>query len=117
MTHKRTSSEIFKRAKELRRNPTEAEARLWAGLRNHRLAGVGFRRQHAIGPYIVDFCAPRVGLIIEVDGSQHLEQEHYDAQRTEFLQENGYRVLRFWNHEVLADIGSVLAVIFEAVGK
>lgn len=115
MTHKHTSQEIFSRAKELRRNPTEAEARLWARLRSHRLAGFGFRRQHAIGPYIVDFCAPRAKLIVEVDGSQHLDQEHYDAVRTQFLQDKGYRVLRFWNHEVLADIDTVMAVIFVAL--
>ena len=96
-THKRTTPKVFKKAKELRRNQTEAEAKLWSCLRNHQLNNVGFRRQHAIGNYIVDFCAPRRKLIIELDGGQHLEQEEYDAERTEFLESRGYKVLRFWN--------------------
>jgi len=73
MKHKRTTPKIFTRARELRRNQTEAETKLWAYLRSHQLEGVGFRRQHAIGNYIVDFCAARRKLIIELDGSQHLE--------------------------------------------
>jgi very-short-patch-repair endonuclease len=70
-----------------------------------------FRNQHAIGNYIVDFCALRRKLIIELDGSQHLEQEEYDTERTEFLKSKGYKVLRFWNNEVMNDIDSVLTVI------
>ena len=72
MKHKRTIPKIFTRAQELRHNQTEAETKLWAYLRSHRLDEVGFRRQHAIGNYIVDFCAPPQKLIIELDGSQHL---------------------------------------------
>ena len=115
MPNRRTTPEIFYRAKELRRNQTEAEARLWARLRAHRMDGAGFRRQHAIGPYIVDFCAPRARLIVEVDGSQHMGQEAYDEERTKYLQAKGYRVLRFWNHEVMDQIDAVLAVILDAV--
>jgi very-short-patch-repair endonuclease len=96
---------------------TEAEARLWSRLRMHQLADVHFRRQHAIGPYIVDFCAPIEKLVIEVDGSQHLEQEDYDAERTLFLESLGYRVLRFWNHEVLGDMDSVLLATLQALQK
>jgi very-short-patch-repair endonuclease len=107
-THKRTTPKVFKRAKELRRNQTEAEAKLWSYLRNHQLNNVGFRRQHAIGNYIVDFCAPRRKLIIELDGGQHLEQEEYDAHRTEFLESRGYKVLRFWNNDVLKNIEDVI---------
>ncbi|MGB7876718.1 MAG: endonuclease domain-containing protein [Anaerolineales bacterium] len=109
--HKRTTPKVFKHAKELRRNQTEAEAKLWSRLRNHQLKGSGFRRQHAIGNYVVDFCAPRKKLIIELDGSQHLEQEEYDDERTESLESKGYRVLRFWNNEVIKDIDGVLRAI------
>ena len=73
--HKRTTPKIFGHAKQLHRNMTEPEAKLWAHLRAHRMGDVHFRNQHAIGNYIVDFCAPRKKLIIELDGSQHLEQE------------------------------------------
>jgi very-short-patch-repair endonuclease len=76
-----------------------------------------FRRQHAIGPYIVDFYAPRKKLIIELDGSQHLEQVEYDADRTAFLNERGYRVLRFWYGDVLNRINDVVAAILEELGK
>jgi very-short-patch-repair endonuclease len=113
MPHKRTTPKVFKRAKKLRQDQTEAEAKLWSYLRAHRLENVGFRRQHAIGNYIVDFCAPRRKLIIELDGSQHLEQQEYDTERTKFLEQRGYKVLRFWNDEVLNDIDLVLQVILE----
>jgi very-short-patch-repair endonuclease len=72
---------------------------------------VHFRNQHAIGNYVVDFCSPRRKLIIELDGSQHLEQEEYDAERTIFLEAKGYRILRFWNNQVMNDIEGVLRVI------
>jgi very-short-patch-repair endonuclease len=93
--HKRTSPKIFHRAREFRHEPTPAEAKLWACLSAHRFADIHFRRQHAIGPYIMDFCSPRKKLIIEVDGSQHLDQEVYDTERTTFLESKGYHVLRF----------------------
>ena len=76
-----------------------------------KLKGVSFRRQHAIGKYIVDFCSIKKKLIIELDGSQHLEQEEYDAERTTFLESKGYHVLRFWNHEVMKDIQGVIRTI------
>jgi very-short-patch-repair endonuclease len=113
MPHKRTTPKIFQRAKELRHEMPPAEAKLWACLRAHQLDGVGFRRQHAIGSYITDFCAPREKLVIELDGSQHLEQEEYDAERTAFLKHHGYRVLRFWNGDVMNDINGVIGVILE----
>ena len=78
--HKRTTPKIFGRAKQLHRNMTPAEARLWSRLRAHQLQEVHFRNQHAIGNYVVDFCAPRKKLIIELDGSQHLEQEKYATE-------------------------------------
>ncbi len=113
--HKRTTPKIFGRAKQLHRNMTEAEAKLWKHLRAHRMDDVHFRNQHAIGNYIVDFCAPRRKLIIELDGSQHLEQEEYDEERTGFLKSKGYKVLRFWNNDVMNNIDSVLTVIWDTL--
>jgi very-short-patch-repair endonuclease len=88
MTHRRTTPKVFANAKELRKNLTPAEQKLWSALRNDQL-GVNFRRQHAVGPYIADFCCIQKKLIIELDGGQHLEQEQYDAERTQFLQSKG----------------------------
>jgi very-short-patch-repair endonuclease len=111
--HKRTTVKIFARAKELSRNQTPAEAKLWSYLRAHHIEDVHFRKQHAIGNYIVDFCAPRKKLIVELDGSQHLEQEEYDLERTAFLESKGYRVLRFCNNDVMNDIDGVIrAIVF-----
>jgi adenine-specific DNA-methyltransferase len=76
---------------------------------------VTFRRQHAVGNYIPDFCAPRRKLIIELDGSQHLEQKEYDEERTKYLVSQGYRVLRFWNNDVMNNIDSVLTVIWNVL--
>jgi len=98
----------------LRKASTPAEIKLWSKIRNGQL-GVTFRRQHAIGNYIVDFCVPRKKLIIELDGSQHLEQAEYDDERTKYLEARGYRVLRFWNNDVINDIESVLKVIWSAL--
>lgn len=102
-------------AAELRHNQTDAEAKLWQVLRMHQLNNIHFRRQHAIGPYIVDFCAPAIKLIIEVDGGQHLDQQEYDLERTAFLKAKGYRVLRFWNNEVLTDLDTVLQVVLDSI--
>lgn len=103
-------------AKKLRREATDAERRLWAHLRAKQLNGKKFRRQQPIGNYIVDFICFEKKLIIEVDGGQHMKNEHYDNQRTEWLQEEGFKVLRFWNHEVLENTDGVLQVILEACG-
>ena len=109
--HTRTTPRIFGHAKQLHRNLTPVEARLWSRLRAHRMKDVHFRNQHAIGTYVVDFCAPRRKLVIELDGSQHLEQEDYDTERTAFLESKGYRVLRFWNGDVMNDLEGVLRAI------
>lgn len=94
---------------------TEAEAKLWKHLRAHQMGDVHFRNQHAIGNYIADFCAPRRKLIVELDGSQHLEQDEYDAERTAFFESKGYRVLRFWNNDVTNNLESVLTVIWDTL--
>jgi very-short-patch-repair endonuclease len=91
------------RARKLRKDLTEAERFAWAKLRDRRFADYKFRRQVPLGSYIIDFVCFEKKLIVELDGGQHAEQQHYDAQRTEWLQTQGFRVLRFWNHEVLQD--------------
>ncbi|MBN2084136.1 MAG: DUF559 domain-containing protein [Anaerolineales bacterium] len=108
-------SKTFLRARILRRNLTIAERKLWRYLRAHRLAGAGFRRQHPIGSYIVDFCAPRKKIIIELDGEPHKSQMEYDTARSEYLNELGYSVLRFWNREVMEEIEAVLKRIREVI--
>ncbi|MBT3389953.1 MAG: endonuclease domain-containing protein [Chloroflexi bacterium] len=99
------------RAAALRQATTPAERKLWAQLRGRKLRNVKFRRQHAIGNYIVDFCAVQEKLVIELDGSQHLDQVEYDQERTATLEQQGYRVLRFWNAQVMKNIaGCRLAI-------
>jgi very-short-patch-repair endonuclease len=115
MSPHRAKLKSYLRARILRRNLTEAEKKLWLHLRAHRLADAGFRRQHPIGIYIVDFCAPREKIIIELDGDQHSEQKEYDEMRTAFLQARGYRVLRFWNSEVMRNIYGVLGTILKCL--
>ena len=79
--------------------------------------GVHFRRQHAVGNYVVDFCAPHAKIIIELDGSQHIDQEEYDQERTIYLQSKGYRVFRFWNNDVMNDMDAVFRVILDALDE
>jgi len=99
------------KARELRRKQTEAERHLWHGLRSRNLANHKFRRQHVIGNYIVDFVCLDKKLIIELDGSQHLENTMYDNKRTAYLQALGYRVLRFWNNNIFDQLDAILETI------
>ncbi len=99
------------RAGELRKEPTPAERKLWVYLRGDKLNGVSFRRQHAIGNYIPDFVSIKKKLIIELDGSQHLEQAEYDAERSKYFESLGYKVIRFWNNQVENDINGVIRAI------
>lgn len=117
MRPKQTDPKMHLRAKELRQNQTPAEAKLWLYLRAHRVNNVHFRRQHAIGNYIVDFYAPSQKLVIEVDGSQHVGQEEYDLERTVFLEAKSYRVLRFWNSDVMNNIEGVMVSILDALDE
>jgi very-short-patch-repair endonuclease len=111
MSGRRTTLEAFFTAKQLRHSQTPAEIKLWAALKAHQLEGIQFRRQHPIGEFIVDFCAPSRKLIIEIDGSAHLNQQEYDTERTIFLESKGYRVLRFWNNDVMNNIDWVIEMI------
>ena len=103
------------RARAVRAEPTLAERKLWWHLR-HRLAlpTSHFRRQVHLGRYIVDFASHSLKIVIEIDGGQHATQHKQDAMRTRFLESEGYRVLRFWNNEVLGNIDGVLEVIQSA---
>lgn len=104
------------RARWLRNNDTEAEARLWNALRARRLGGWRWRRQASFGPYILDFLCREAALVIELDGGQHADQLAYDARRTAYLERNGLRVARFWNSAVLEDRDAVCDTILEACG-
>jgi very-short-patch-repair endonuclease len=95
-------------ARELRRTQTKAERMLWRQLRSRRFTGLKFRRQHPVGPFVVDFCSPEARIIIELDGGQHAPTRRDDATRTAILQTHGYHVFRFWNNEVLGNLAGVL---------
>lgn len=103
------------RAKCLRRYQTDAEKKLWGHLRNRQIEGVKFRRQYVIGKYIVDFVCLERGLIVEIDGGQHGDQVGYDERRTAYLEQEGFRVMRFWNNEVLVEAEAVLEMIRSAL--
>jgi very-short-patch-repair endonuclease len=107
----RNDPTLEQRRRELRRNQTEAEKTLWAHLRNKQFYGMKFFRQYSIGPYILDFYCPTMRLAVELDGGQHnlCESKEYEAVRSEYLKAQGVEVLRFWNHEVLLDMESVLS--------
>ena len=101
----------------LRRNQTEAERHLWYRLRLRQVDSFRFRRQRPIGPYVCDFVCLSASLVVELDGSQHAEQMAYDRQRDAFLKARGFRVLRFWNEDVLRRTETVLNTIFEALHR
>jgi very-short-patch-repair endonuclease len=102
-------------AREMRREPTEAEKRMWRLLRDRRLGEFKFRRQEAFGRYIVDFVCMERKLIVELDGSQHAEST-YDAQRDAWLTSHGFTVVRFWNNEVLTNPTGVQYALASRLG-
>jgi len=106
---------LNERARILRQNQTEAEKRLWYRLKNRGLGGWKFRRQHAIGPYFADFACIEAALVVEIDGGQHQGRREQDDVRTAFLKGAGYRVLRFWNNDVLSNTDGVLQSVLEAL--
>lgn len=111
-----TSSSAVNRARRLRRRQTDAERKLWMRLRAKQI-GSKFRRQEPIGSYVADFCCMESKLILELDGSQHEDGEETDQRRTAFFEKLGYRVLRFWDHDVLKDVETVLQRIEEVIGS
>jgi len=105
-----------KRAQQLRNNATEQERLLWLEPRKRRFRGHKFSRQIPVGPFICDFVCRRAKLVIELDGGQHSANVGKDASRTRFIESAGYRVLRFWNHEVTGNLEGVLQMIGTALG-
>lgn len=101
------------KARDLRRESTDAERKLWHHLRGGQLEGLKFRRQHPAPPYIIDFYCDAAKLVIELDGSQHTEES--DRARTRFLEARGLTVLRFWDNDVLTQTEAVVEAIFNAV--
>jgi very-short-patch-repair endonuclease len=102
-------------ARRLRRTQTDAERRLWSRLRDRRLCGARFRRQHPIGPFIADFCCTEAKLVIELDGGQHALRLREDLVRTKFLESQGYALLRFWDNDVFTNIEGILERIAESL--
>jgi very-short-patch-repair endonuclease len=107
---------LRQRAKNLRKQSTDTERHLWYNLRANRL-GFKFKRQVPIGTYIVDFVCLEKRLIVELDGGQHFNNQKYDTERTAWLKGRGFKVLRFWNNEVLQQTASVIEVIIQALGE
>ena len=105
------------RARDLRKDSTKAERVLWTHLRDRQLAGHKFRRQVPLGSYVVDFVCFERRLVIEIDGGHHGEQADHDRERSEWLESQGFQVLRFWNNEVLGQLDGVTQAILEAVGQ
>jgi len=103
------------RARVLRQDMTIAENRMWYFLRNRRLNGYKFVREYVIGNYIADFVCRDKKLIVEIDGGQHMEAAVYDQRRTRYLTANGYKVVRFWNNEVLLNVQIVLETILRSL--
>jgi very-short-patch-repair endonuclease len=104
-----------KLAQTLRNNATDCERLLWLDLRQRRFGGHKFSRQIPIGPYVCDFVCRRAKLVIELDGGQHSANADADARRTRFLEAAGYKVIRFWNHEVIENRDGVLQAIGRAL--
>ena len=106
---------LIQRAKELRKNSTDAERVIWSSLRSRRFANYKFRRQQPIGSFVVDFVCFEKRLIIELDGGQHMEDESNDRERTKWLESQGFFVLRFWNNQVLKEADAVKFEILSAL--
>ncbi len=111
-----TFPKMISRSRRLRRDATVPERILWGMLRGNRLAGLKFRRQHPIGPFVVDFYCHSVGLVVEVDGMSHDGRAEEDCKRTEYLQQQGLRVFRVTNDDVLEDLEAVVRGIALAAG-
>ncbi len=103
-------------ARKMRKEPTEAERRFWNAVRAHRLEGMGFRRQLPIAGYIVDYACASHMIIVELDGSQHADNQDYDAIRSARLEADGWTILRFWNDDILHDLDNACRHILKTAG-
>ena len=103
------------RARRLRKDATDAERKLWSALRDRQLNGLKFRRQQHIGPYIVDFVCHEIRLVLEIDGGQHADAD--ETWRNDRIQADGYRIIRFWNNDVLSNLDGVLTSIREELRR
>ena len=104
-----------RRAQELRNNATDAEKRIWRHLSRRQLGGYKFSRQMPVGPFICDFLCREAALVVELDGGQHDLRAAYDGARSRFIESQGYRVLRFWNNDVMSNVEGVLEAILETL--
>ena len=113
----RNDPALKKRRQELRRNQTDAEKAFWLHVRNRQFHGMKFFRQYSIGPFILDFYCPELKLAVELDGGQHTKSDSkkYDIDRSEYLKSHGIYIMRFWNHDVLIHMDSVLNKIAKRV--
>jgi very-short-patch-repair endonuclease len=107
---------LLGRARKLRKNSTGPEQLLWSILRNRGLGGLKFRRQHPLGPFVADFCCEAKQLIVEVDGESHEGNQQQDRERQQFLESQGYTVLRVTNDDVIQDLEAVAHAIAKAAG-
>jgi len=107
------------RRRDLRKNLTDAERKLWSVLRSKQMSGLKFFRQYSVGPYILDFYCPKYRLAIEVDGGQHAEDEQrrHDEKRTDYLKQQNIWVLRFWDNEVLTNLDGVVEKITKKINN
>ena len=112
-------AQLLEFAKVMRSNGTNVENLMWQLLRNKHFINLKFRRQHVISPYIVDFYCHEIGLVIELDGSQHGTDDavEYDAERTQFLEALGFKVVRYWNHDVLGNTEVVLEGLWQVCAE
>ncbi len=111
----RIDPHMLQHARDLRRDMTQPERTLWYRLRRRALDGYRFRRQHVIGPYVVDFCCPEAGVVIEVDGESHVGRGAEDARRTRCLESKGLKVIRVTNDDVLGSLDAVLEHILQVL--
>lgn len=112
---KRVNPVSTERSRTLRSEMTDAERKLWQAIRGEQISGHKFRRQYVIEPYIADFACVAQKVVLELDGGQHQAQIEYDALRTSYLRAPGWRILRFWNNEVLENMDGVLANIAQTL--
>jgi very-short-patch-repair endonuclease len=119
LVHRDHSKRLLGFARRMRREATDAERKLWSILRDHRLCGHRFRRQHPVAGYILDFFCPKAQLAIELDGGQHADDEHraYDERRDAILRQSGIEVMRFSDHDMLTNAEGVAKAILEWLEK